>query len=188
MSRDIDHGWEALVEVTNANVSQERGALNRALALIKQQAGELEGDELALVITHQAGLYREVFPTMPLTANALAKWWGKLDEEAERLRALDAEKAAALAEKRKTRGVNLSVESNCVTCHGNLWVTVGHRVPKATAWARERKIEPKLHPSDPGHEQTAPCPVCNAHSSVMPGYWDGKTWAYGERPGELVIS
>ena len=34
--RPIDHGWDALVEVTNANVSQERGALNRALALIKR--------------------------------------------------------------------------------------------------------------------------------------------------------
>lgn len=188
--RPKDPAWEALVEVTGANVSQERGALNRALAGIRLQTSELDvsGDELALMIRHQGNLYREVFPEMPLTCSALAKWWGKLDAEAERLRALAVAKADALEEKRKTKGANLRAENNCTTCCGNAWVVVGYRKPVQTVWMEEHKIEVPEHRNDRGHEETAPCPVCNAGCSEMPNYWDGRSWNYGPAPGELVVT
>jgi hypothetical protein len=52
----------------------------------------------------------------------------------------------------------------------------------------EHKIEPKLHPSDRGHEQTAPCPACNLNPPVMRNFWDGRSWAYGKEPGEVVVT
>ena len=188
--RPIDHAWEALVEVTGANVSQERGALNRALAGIRLQTSELDvsGEELAIMIHHQGTLYREVFPAMPLTCSALAKWWGRLEEEAQRLRDLETAKATALEEKRKTRGSNLSADNNCTTCQGNAWVVVGHRKPVQTVWMEEHKIEVPEHRNDKGHEETAPCPVCNAGCAAMPNYWDGRSWNYGPVPGELVVT
>jgi hypothetical protein len=189
--RPIDHGWEALVEVTNANVAQERGALNRALSVIRDTETRSDyrpsGEELALMIRHRANLYREVFPTMPLTASALAKWWGKLEEEAERLRKLAAEEAAKLEERRK-RGTNLRTESHCITCKGNSWVVVGHRKPVQSAWMREHGIEVPSHPDERGHEETAPCPVCNADSPVMRGYWNNRSWTYSSVPGEVTLT
>ena len=140
------------------------------------------------MIRHQADLYREVFPTMPLTPNALAKWWGKLEEESNRLRQHDQKKADELEEKRKTRGVNQAVRRGCVTCGDDGWVVVSHRAPIQTTWMEERKLKPPMHPKDRGHEETAPCPVCNLEPPVMRNYWDGRGWGYGSEPGEVVIT
>jgi hypothetical protein len=188
--RPTDHAWDALVEVTGANVAQERGALNRSLALIKTETEELDvtGEELATMIRYQADLYREVFPTMPLTATALAKWWSRLKDEAERLRTLEAEKASELEAKRRTRGSNLSAKNDCTTCVGNAWVIIGYRKPEQSVWAIERGILAKDKPHDWGDPQTAPCPVCNLDPPVMKNFWDGRTWQYGPAPGEVVLT
>ena len=188
--RPTDHAWDALVEVTNANPAQERGALNRALALIREATTELEvsGEELALMIRYQADLYREVFPEMPLTCSALAKWWGKLDAESQRLREIASKKADELEEKRKTKGVNLHRSSDCVTCGGDGWVVVRHRAPITTIWMEEHGVKLPNHPNDRGHEETAPCPVCNLAPPVMRNFWDGRAWNYGREPGELVVT
>ena len=140
--RPTDHAWDALVEVTGANPEHERGALNRSLSLIKEETAELAvtGEELATMIRYQATLYREVFPTMPLTAPALAKWWGRLQDESERLRALEQEKATELAAKRK-RGSNLRAKNDCVTCGGDAWVIVGYTKPSQSQWGIERGIK-----------------------------------------------
>jgi hypothetical protein len=192
VSRPIDHGWEALVEVTNANVTQERGALNRALSQIKAAVESLDvtGEELATMIHYQGDLYREVFPTMPLTASALAKWWGKLEAEAQRLRDLAAEKATELEEKRKERRrvTNAHVHNDCVTCGGDGWVVVGQRKPVPSTWAIEKGIKPKEIPPEWGFDEAAPCPVCNLDAPVMRNFWDGRDWQYGPAPGEVVLT
>lgn len=188
--KERDLSFEALVEVTGATISQERGALNRALSQMRLMVSDLgtTDDELAEMIRAQAERYREVFPTMPLTPSALAKWWGRLEEEAQRLRDLEAAKAKELEEKRKTRGVNLSTRNDCTTCEGGSWVVVGHRKPLQTSWMEERKVKPTTHPDDRGIEEVAPCPVCNLDPPLMKNFWDGRSWDYSEHPGEVVIS
>jgi uncharacterized phage protein gp47/JayE len=185
--RPVDHAWDALVEVTQANVAQERGALNRALSQIRAITSDLDisDEELALLVRHHANLYREVFPSMPLTANALAKWWSRLEDEAQRLRALEAEKASELEERRKTRGVNVHVHNDCTICGGDGYVLVGTIPPVQTIWMAEHGI---ALPDRGGHDQTAPCPVCNTHAPVLKSFWDGRAWTFGSFPGEVTIS
>jgi hypothetical protein len=191
-ARPTDHAWEALVEVTNASVAQERGMLNYALGQIRAATAELElsGEELALVIRHQASRYRETWPDLALTPNALAKHWDRIRVEYERMmeRRAEAEAEAAEAAKRRVRGTNLRIESHCVTCKGNSWVVVSYRKPRASAWMLEHGIKVPDHPSDPGLEETAPCPVCNDDSRTMGGYWRNRTWGYSSVPGEVVIT
>ena len=136
----IDYGWDALVEATNANISEERGALNRALSQIREQS-ELEGEELGREITYRAVLYREVWPEMSLTATALAKHWQRVPVEHERMQDRLGEDA-----RKQKRGVNLSKRSDCATCVGNGWVTVGWRKPVQSSWMAERGIEPSSPP------------------------------------------
>lgn len=182
--RPTDHAWEALVEVTNADVATMRGALNKALSVIKASAAEadIEGLELALLIKGRAHLYREVFPELPLTPTSLASWWTRIEGEAERKREYAEEQA-----KRQTKGTNLRSHFHCTTCGGDRYVVVAHRQPQATSWMHDHKIEIKLHPKERGFEETAPCPVCNIDAPVLPGFWAGKQWEYGSEPGELVI-
>jgi hypothetical protein len=183
--RPKDHAWEALVEVTNADVATMRGALNKALAQIKTASAELdvEGAELALIIKGRAALYREVFPELPLTPTSLSSWWTRIEGEASRKREYAEEQL-----KRQARGTNLRSHSHCTTCGGDHYVVVSHRQPQPTNWMHEHKIEIKLHPKERGFEETAPCPVCNLDAPVLPGFWEGKRWEYGSEPGELVVS
>lgn len=189
MTRETDHAWDALVEVTGADVGQERGALNAALGNIRRLTEELDvdGAELAIMIQHRATLYREVFPELPLTATALSKWWDKLQGESDRRRELASAKQAELEERKKTRGVNLSARSDCVTCGGDHWVIVRYREPQTTVWMSEHPTKYKRHPHDKGFEETAPCPVCNLNPPVMRNFWDGRDWAYSTEPGEVVL-
>lgn len=189
MAREPDLAWEALIEVTNANVTEERGALNRALAQIREQTAELDvdGGELAIIIRSRAEEYRAVWPAVALTASALAKHWERVPVEHERMLVQREQEREREAEKKKRRGTNLQVNNGCVTCGGDRWVTVAHRKPVTTIWMQEHGIEPKLHPQDRGFEETAPCPVCNVGAAPMQNYWDGRSWEYSSEPGEVRV-
>ena len=147
MERPIDHSWEALVQVTNANPAQERGALNRALMQIRQATADLDvtDHELSLMIDHQANLYREVFPAMPMTANSLAKWWGRVEAESARLQPARPEESGRAGGKRKTRGVNQRSDR----LHDVRRRRLGRRQPPApiqTTWMEQRKLNPRSTP------------------------------------------
>lgn len=78
MARERDLAWEALVRATRANPAMERGALNAALAAIKE-AAQVEGlhpDELPAEIERRAEAYQSgAFQGLTLTPTALAKHW-----------------------------------------------------------------------------------------------------------------
>ena len=180
----VDHGWDALVAATNANVSEERGALNRSLSQIREQSG-LEGEELGREITYRAVLYREVWPEMALTATALAKHWERLPVEHGRMRDHATQVEEEERGKRK-KGVNLRARHDCVTCGGDSWVVVRFRSPFVSTWMREQEIKLPNHPNDRGFEETAPCPICGPEQE-RGKFWAGRTWNYGKDPGELVL-
>jgi hypothetical protein len=190
VAREPDLAWDALVAVTNANPSEERGALNRALAQIREQTAELDvdGGELAIIIRSRAEEYRAVWPAVALTASALAKHWERVPVEHERMLVQRAQEAEKEAEKKKRRGTNLHSNNGCTTCGGDHWVVVRHRpVGPPTIWMDEHKIKPVQHPSDRGFEETAPCPVCNMGAAPMQNFWDGRSWEYSSEPGEVRI-
>jgi hypothetical protein len=164
MPRARDFGFEALVEVTGANVAVERGAINSALKAIKEAlGGEVDGELLGEVITDMAGRYRKLWPDMTLTPTALAKHWNRiLAEETERA------KPTTYVYDAGADGVF------CTTCEGLRMVLVGHQQPKPTSWHIEqnkklRQGKPPVgfqHPDHrkptDGHEIYMPCPDCNA--------------------------
>lgn len=93
--RERDFSWEALVRETHANPAMERGALNAALAAIREAAfseGLME-DGLPEEIRLRAEAYRRTFPGLTLTPTALAKHWFrvmvKADDRSPQQRALD---------------------------------------------------------------------------------------------------
>ena len=84
MPRKADPDFDALVNVTHANVAMERGRLNIALKAIKV-AWENEGglpDGLAAEIGLRAEAYRNLWPGMALTPTALAVHWSRVIAEA----------------------------------------------------------------------------------------------------------
>ena len=159
MARATDHGFDALVEVTGANVAVERGAINAALKAIKDAlAGEVEGELLGQVIRDMAARYRRLWPDMTLTPTALAKHWNRiLAEEQER-----AKPVTYVTHDR----------AHCSTCDGLRMVLVGHQQPKPTSWQIEmNKRYPKKPPMglpdeshrrpEDGYEIYMPCPDCS---------------------------
>lgn len=91
-----DYAYEALAEVTSTDQSVGRGSLNAGLRDIRALEPALASDSFLLSdeIHHRAKLYREMFPDMALTPNALAKHWVRVKEDAP-----------------KKRGVNLTAEA-----------------------------------------------------------------------------
>jgi len=153
MARETDHSWEALVEVTNANVAAERGALNTALKQIREHDFALEDEDLAMLIRLRSEQYRRAYPEIALTPTALAKHWLRVEEEQPKVSYPDFNRPLG----------------RCDTCNGDKMVLVGHIPAVGTQWTRERGIEPSKHPAELGHDQYAPCPDCN--SDVDAGFW-----------------
>jgi hypothetical protein len=77
-----DLSFEALVEVTGANVSVERGALNAALHAIRSEMLDVPDEVLAEEIRFRARSYRKAMPGVILTPSALAKHWSRIVAEA----------------------------------------------------------------------------------------------------------
>jgi len=83
MSRRPDPAFDALVEVTRANVEMERGRLNTSLKAIRI-AWENEGglpQDLPREIGLRAEAYKRAMPKMMLTPTALAVHWSRVVEE-----------------------------------------------------------------------------------------------------------
>lgn len=80
MPRPPDLAFEALVEVTRANVHFERGAINKALAAIKAAAHDEGIIDVAEEIRLRAELYKRRWPGAELTPPALAKHWIRVAE------------------------------------------------------------------------------------------------------------
>jgi hypothetical protein len=188
--RQIDHSWEALVKVTGVNPTQARGELNYTLGQIRQATEYMDlGDqELAMLIEHRASLYRQLMPDVMLTPPALWKWWDRVEGEAKRVEELAVERDKE--QKERTRKVtNARSYNNCTTCGGDSWVIVRQRpVGVPTVWMSEHPTKYKPHPQEKGFDESAPCPVCNTEPPVMQNFWDGRSWEYGDAPGELRIA
>jgi hypothetical protein len=137
MSRPPDLSWEALVEVTGATVASERGALNAALAQIREASDELTDEELAAEIVHRAGVYRQTFPGMALTPTALSKHWERIPIEAPKPTYTEAK------------------PSECETCSGDKLVVYSTR-------PIEGGSDGQIHV----YEEFAPCPDCNSGAVV----------------------
>ncbi len=77
MTNDRDLSWEALVAETHANPAMERGKLNAALKGIRAAAFSegLHEDSLPEEIRLRAQAYRDRWPQLTLTPNALAVHW-----------------------------------------------------------------------------------------------------------------
>ena len=77
MTDDRDLSWEALVRETHANPAMERGKLNSALKGIRAAAltEGLSEDSLPEEIRLRAQAYRDRWPQLTLTPNALAVHW-----------------------------------------------------------------------------------------------------------------
>lgn len=153
MTRPQDLSFEALVEVTGATISSERGALNSALKQIREASPDLDDGDLALVIRLKATQYRTAFPAIALTPTALAKHWNRVSEE----------------QPKPTYEPRVSQPGHCATCDDHKLVLVGHLPPVQTIWMRERGIEVSQHPAEKGFEQYACCPDCNSDANIA--YW-----------------
>ena len=77
MTAARDFAWDALVDVTQANPSVERGAINKALSAIRE-AAKMDGlaeEDVPQEIRRRAAAYRRTYPQMAMTPMALAKHW-----------------------------------------------------------------------------------------------------------------
>jgi hypothetical protein len=148
-ARPRDYAYEALAEVTDAHPDANRGELNVALKLIREQTPQEDSYLLASEIHDRAKQYRAVMGEAMLTPTALAKHWVRVEATATR----------------KPAGVNLSVSKECPTCDGDRFVVFATRKPTQSVWMRERGIEP-----DPETflEEMAPCPDCGAELKGSP--------------------
>ena len=111
MSHSRDLSFEALVEVTGASIAAERGALNKALQMIRMEEPELEDEDLAMLVRLRAESYRKAWPHMALTPTALAKHWGRIEESVQK----------------PTYAEPLGQPSRCPTCDGHKMVLVRER-------------------------------------------------------------
>lgn len=155
MTGRVDLPFEALVEVTNANIQAERGALNKALQQIRAAVSdELDDADLAVLIRLRGEQYRAAFEGAALTPPALAKHWSRLEAES---------KPPPVAYSPPVQGP----PRYCDTCGGNRMVLVGYRPLVQTTWMESKGIEPNTR--EPGYEEWAPCPDCNSEAST--DYW-----------------
>ncbi len=81
-----DYAYEALAEVTSTDQNVGRGALNAALKQIRQQAEIEDSYLLGAEIHDRAKMYRQAYPEIALTPNALAKHWQRVKAESRKVR------------------------------------------------------------------------------------------------------
>ncbi len=88
--RERDYAWEALAEVTNTDSEVGRGKLNAALRDIRTQEPALASTDnsylLSAEIHERAKMYRQAYPEIALTPNALAKHWQRVKAESRKVR------------------------------------------------------------------------------------------------------
>jgi len=140
--------FEALCEVcgfdwaSGAITQNERGRVNAAVKELK--AIYLNDETLPMLIFERASAYRQVYPTMPLTPQALTGNWSTILTLAEQQREKLKEQEQA-----KRRETNAHAKKGCQTCGDDHMVQVGFDAD--------------------GYELVAPCPDCNTNSDAT--YW-----------------
>ena len=116
MSRARDYSFEAMVEVTGAQLEaltkDERGRINRALAQLRV----LTPDDFVLStqIFERARAWNEVYPEIALTPQALTGVWSSVEEKAKEIK------------RSQQRATNIAVAfGKCPRCDGHkmVWVT-----------------------------------------------------------------
>jgi len=117
--RERDYSFEAFVDVCNADIEKltksERGRINRALAELR----ELQADDylLSAEIYEKAKFWRELYPEIALTPQALTGVWSSVEEKAK--------------EARRARQViappPVVTAAGCETCRGHKMVFLGTR-------------------------------------------------------------
>jgi hypothetical protein len=164
LTRQRDLSFEKLTEVSGQTLatlnSYERGALNKALSLIRESCEGMEDAEVAMVIEAKARTYRKLWPEISITPMALAMHWSKLD--------------GLLEQQQEPTTYVSSDRSICTTCEGLRFVFAHHRPPFLTTWmievSKHKKAkapapwltDPKLYlPDRHGSEVFAACPDCN---------------------------
>ena len=143
-ARPRDLAWEALVEVTGATVSSERGALNAALKAIRDACPEHSEEDLAGEIRYRSETYRKTFPGMALTPTALSKHWERIPLEA------------------PVPTYPSAPPNECATCKGDRLVVYS-----------ERPVEGGVPGTVHVYEEFAPCPDCNPTANTGFWRWDG---------------
>ena len=110
-----DYAYEALAEVTGTDQGVGRGSLNAGLRDIRAQEPALASDSylLSSEIHDRAKMYRQVFPEMALTPNALAKHWQRVKDESQKVRGsnLTAERNSSLPGSRRQENLNAAREA-----------------------------------------------------------------------------
>jgi hypothetical protein len=161
--RERDLSFEKLAEVCGIEIAQlhtqTRGALNRALGLIRETNPDLSDVELALVIESKAKGYHKLWPGTTLTPTALAKHWAGIEGMLE-------QQAAPVTYTSGDRTI-------CTTCESTGLVHAGLRPPQLTQWivesfAKQKKLVPahlvdrsQYDPERKGADVYRPCPDCN---------------------------
>jgi hypothetical protein len=139
--------FEAICEACGLDwqnlTKDERGRANAATKQLRDLYGEAEG-AVPMMIWERATAYKQVYPEMPLTPQALTGNWSTILNAAEAQRARTKEK-----EGERRRVTNAQARSNCTTCGDDHIVVVGT--------------------DSDGYDLTAPCPDCNANANAS--YW-----------------
>jgi len=152
--------FEAICEVCGwdwHNLTEtERGRANVATKELRTMYGEAEA-VVPMMIHERATAYREVYPEMPLTPQALTGNWSTVIEEAERLRKMSQEK---LREQRRV--TNAHARSGCTTCGDDHIVIVGQ--------------------DSNGNDLSAPCPDCAGNTDTS--YWVERRKVVGMDPAK----
>jgi rubrerythrin len=147
MEREPDLIFEAICEVCGIDwkhemTQNERGRVNAARKELVDLYGDIQ--TLPMMIHERGSAYRQVYPDMPLTPQALTGNWGSVLALAETAR-----EQARQKQTEQRRVTNAHAKRGCQTCGDDHFVSVGYDAD--------------------GNEQTAPCPDCNTNSDAT--YW-----------------
>lgn len=139
--------FEALCEACGLDwhnlTKDERGRVNAATKQLRDLYGEAE-QAVPMMIHERASAYRQVYPEMPCTPQAITGNWSTI------LNALEAQQARTQeTERERRRETNAHAKSGCTTCGDDHVVVVGADAN--------------------GYDLTAPCPDCNPHANAT--YW-----------------
>ena len=139
--------FETICEVSGYDLGSltkdERGRANAATKQLRDLYGEAE-QAVPMMIHERVTAYRECYPDMPVTPQAITGNWSTIVAYAETVR----EKAKE-AERERRRVTNAQARSGCTTCGDDHVVIVGQDAN--------------------GHDLSAPCPDCNPHANAT--FW-----------------
>jgi hypothetical protein len=158
----VDLIFETICEVSGYDLASltkdERGRANAATKQIKDIYQDVEPSVVCMMIHERVTAYREVYPEMPVTPQAITGNWSTI------LNALEAQQARTKEKEREQRRVtNAHARSGCTTCGDDHVVIVGQDAN--------------------GHDLSAPCPDCAANTDTS--YWVERRRVVGMDPAKV---